>query len=75
MRTQESEFLVQEALDRIMRHKSSLVIAHRLSTVRNAGLTLVMSEGRIVQQGTHESLMQDSEGLYASLVSRQLTKS
>ena len=54
----ESERLVQEALDRVMQNRTTLVIAHRLSTVRNADKIIVLDGGRIVEQGTHEELMQ-----------------
>jgi len=63
----ESEMLVQEALERLMRERTTLVIAHRLSTVQNADLIIVMDDGRIVQQGTHAELMQQEEGLYLRL--------
>ena len=66
----ESEHLVQEALERLMRGRSTLVIAHRLSTVKGADRILVMDGGRIVQEGTHEALM-GIDGLYRQLVRRQ----
>jgi len=53
----ESEGLVQEALERLMANRTSLVVAHRLSTVRNADLIVVVSHGRIVERGTHDQLM------------------
>ena len=63
----ESEMLVQEALERLMRERTTLVIAHRLSTIQKADLIIVMDSGRIVQQGTHDELMQQKEGLYLRL--------
>ena len=63
----ESEGLVQEALEHLMQSRTSFVIAHRLSTVTNADWVLVLNEGRLVEQGTHQSLLEDSGGLYARL--------
>lgn len=67
----ESEHLVQEALDRLMRGRTTLVIAHRLSTVRHAHRVIVLDAGRIVQSGTHDSLLQDKEGMYFKLIHLQ----
>ncbi len=66
----ESEFLVQEALEYMMQHSTSLVIAHRLSTVKKADLIVVMKEGRIVEQGTHTELIA-AKGSYHKLVELQ----
>ncbi|MBS0255099.1 MAG: ATP-binding cassette domain-containing protein [Proteobacteria bacterium] len=66
----ESERLVQEALDRLMASRTTLVIAHRLSTVRAADRIVVMDRGRIVEQGTHEALT-GAGGLYARLAALQ----
>jgi ATP-binding cassette subfamily B protein len=66
----ESEALVQEALERLMRGRTTFVIAHRLSTVVNADRIIVLKQGCIAESGTHRELMQ-SAGYYASLVSRQ----
>jgi ABC transporter fused permease/ATP-binding protein len=66
----ESEHLVQEALDRLLEGRTTLVIAHRLSTVKNADRVLVLDGGRVVQQGTHQELVGEA-GLYRKLVERQ----
>ncbi|HEY2370824.1 MAG TPA: ABC transporter transmembrane domain-containing protein [Polyangiaceae bacterium] len=66
----ESEHLVQEALDRLLEGRTTLVIAHRLSTVKNADRVLVLDAGRVVQQGTHGELVAEA-GLYRKLVERQ----
>jgi subfamily B ATP-binding cassette protein MsbA len=66
----DSEALVQEALSRLRRGRTTIIVAHRLSTVRDADLVVVMAEGRAVEQGTHAALMQ-RDGLYARLVRTQ----
>src|SRR5690606_16772250 len=62
----ESERLVQDALTRLMPHRTTLVIAHRLSTIEHADQVLVLDQGRLVEQGTHASLLARG-GLYAHL--------
>jgi subfamily B ATP-binding cassette protein MsbA len=67
----ESERLVQEALEKLMANRTSIVIAHRLSTVRNANLICVFQEGEIVERGTHDQLMAH-DGVYKKLQSLQM---
>jgi len=66
----ESEKLVQEAIENLMMHRTSLVIAHRLSTVRNADLICVLHEGEIVERGKHEDLI-SLNGIYTKLYNLQ----
>jgi ABC transporter fused permease/ATP-binding protein len=66
----ESEFLVKEALERLMKGRTTLVIAHRLSTVRGADRVLVLDSGTVVQSGSHAALIEQG-GLYRKLVERQ----
>ena len=66
----ESETLVQTALEELMRHRTTLVIAHRLATVLSCDRILVMDQGKIVEQGTHAELVA-ANGLYARLARLQ----
>lgn len=65
-----TELLIQQAMDRLMKGKTSFVIAHRLSTIRNADLILVVKEGNIIEQGTHQELLKQ-HGFYAELYNSQ----
>ncbi len=67
----ESERLVQDALDKLLEGRTSLIIAHRLSTIRKADKILVIDQGRVAEEGSHEELLQFSNGLYANLVRLQ----
>ena len=69
----ESERLVQDALDILMVGRTSLIIAHRLSTVKKADSIFVINAGKIAEAGTHEDLISHPEGIYASLVKMQLS--
>ena len=68
----ESERLVQDALEKLMKGRTSIVIAHRLSTIRKADLILVLDQGRVVETGRHEELMNSENGLYKSLSELQM---
>jgi len=65
-----TEVLIQKAMDNLMQNRTSFIIAHRLSTIRNADLILVMNNGDIVEQGTHEELLSRG-GFYASMYNSQ----
>ena len=70
----ESEKLVQEALDRLMQGRTAFVIAHRLRTVQNADKIIVLQEGKMVEQGTHEELLAIDNGLYKHLYNVQFAE-
>jgi len=67
----ESEALVQEALNELMKGRTTLIIAHRLATIRKVDRIYVLTDGKIVEQGSHQELVQDSSGIYANLVRLQ----
>lgn len=68
-----TEELVQNAMDELTKNKTSFIIAHRLSTIRDANLILVMKDGNIIEQGTHEELLK-KKGFYADLYNSQFQK-
>ena len=68
-----TEVLIQQAMDKLMEGRTSFVIAHRLSTIRDADLILVMDEGDIVEQGTHDNLLEKS-GFYADIFNSQFER-
>jgi len=67
----ESEVLIQQAMDRLMEGRTTLVVAHRLSTVRALDRLLVMDHGRIIEEGSHDALIRLKGGLYRRLFERQ----
>ncbi len=69
----ESEQLVQQALDVLMKNRTSIIIAHRLSTIKNAQNILVLDNGKIIEQGTHNELLQKENGVYKKLSELQFT--
>lgn len=71
----ESEALVTRACEEMMRDRTSIVIAHRLSTIQQADHILVMHKGRIMEEGTHQSLLEQEDGLYRKLVQLQMANS
>lgn len=69
----ESERLVQDALEKLMKGRTSIVVAHRLSTIRKADLIIVLDQGRVVETGRHEELMNAENGLYKNLSGLQMS--
>ena len=67
----ESEVLIQQAMERLMEGRSTLVVAHRLSTVRALDRLLVMDHGRVIEEGNHETLIRRPGGVYRRLFERQ----
>ena len=69
-----SEQLIQNATEKLTQDRTSLVIAHRLATIRNADMILVMDQGEIVERGTHDELLKNTEGYYKKLYEAQFKK-
>ncbi|KAG5524212.1 hypothetical protein RHGRI_031022 [Rhododendron griersonianum] len=67
----ESERVVQQALDRLMKNRTTVVVAHRLSTIKSADQISVLQNGRIIEQGTHSSLVENKDGAYFKLINLQ----
>ena len=65
-----TEILIQQAMNNLMQGRTSFIIAHRLSTIRDADLILVMKDGDIIEQGTHQDLLKKN-GFYAELYNSQ----
>jgi ATP-binding cassette subfamily B protein len=68
-----TELLIQEAFDKMMKGRTSFIVAHRLSTIRNADIILVMKDGHIIEQGNHEELMARN-GFYTNLYNSQFAR-
>ena len=68
----ESEGLVQDALETLMQNRTTIIIAHRLATIRNADRIYVLKEGQVVESGTHTELLSHEEGIYTNLIRLQL---
>lgn len=67
----ESESIVQQALDKLMQNRTTIIVAHRLSTIKNADQISVLQDGKIIEQGTHSSLLENTDGAYFKLASLQ----
>lgn len=67
----ESERVVQQALQRLMRKRTTIIVAHRLSTIKNADQISVIESGKIIEQGTHSSLVENEDGSYFKLINLQ----
>jgi ATP-binding cassette subfamily B (MDR/TAP) protein 1 len=67
----ESERVVQQALERVMKNRTTVMVAHRLSTIKNADVISVLQDGKIIEQGAHQQLIENKKGAYYKLVSLQ----
>ena len=65
-----TEIRIQKAFEKMMRGRTSFIVAHRLSTIKNADIILVMKDGHIIEQGSHEELL-SKNGFYATLYNSQ----
>ncbi|MEM6869110.1 MAG: ABC transporter ATP-binding protein, partial [Cyanobacteria bacterium P01_C01_bin.121] len=66
-----TEATIQQALDKLLENRTAIIIAHRLSTIRNVDRILVLKQGQLVEQGSHNELL-EQDGLYASLYQLQM---
>jgi len=69
-----TELLIQNALDALCEGRTTIVVAHRLSTVKNADEIAVINRGKIIEKGTHEELLQIDEGVYKELYEQQFVR-
>lgn len=69
----ESERVVQDALDQVVVNRTTIVVAHRLSTIKNADVIAVIQNGVVAEKGKHDTLIRIQDGLYASLVALHIT--
>ena len=67
----ESERVVQQALDRLMKNRTTVMVAHRLSTIKNADQISVLEDGKIIEQGSHSALIENNSGAYYKLINIQ----
>nr|QVT92337.1 ABC transporter [Salvia miltiorrhiza] len=67
----DSERIVQEALEKIMMNRTTVIVAHRLSTIRKANMIVVLHQGKVVEKGTHVELLKDPQGVYSNLIHSQ----
>lgn len=67
----ESERVVQQALQRLMTKRTTIIVAHRLSTIKNADQISIIESGKIIEQGTHSSLVENEDGAYFKLINLQ----
>lgn len=68
-----TEIRIQKAFEKLMQNKTSFIVAHRLSTIKNADLILVMNKGNVIEKGTHKELL-DKQGFYAKLYNSQFER-